>query len=172
MKPGGSKIGLRTVALLEGIKGAIVLVAAIGLPNHHTQRFLERITHHFLLNATTHHPPGLFQRLMNHLNDGHLWWLAAAASAYAIVRLAEAYGLWFQRRWAEWLGCVGAALYIPFEIWHLVRHGSWLTAAVLLVNVVVVIYLAACLRSGSRKWEELEAEAAKKRELERAEAPH
>jgi len=170
MKPGGSKLGLRMVALLEGIKGVIVLVAAIGLPNHQTQRVLERITRHFLLNAAPHHKPGLFQRLLNHLNDGHLWWLAAAASAYAIVRLAEAYGLWFQRRWAEWLGCVGAALYIPVEIWHLCRHPTWLTAAVLLVNVVVVVYLAACLRTGSRKRAALQAEAAK-HEPEREEAP-
>ena len=55
------------------------------------------------------------------MTDARLWLLAAAATAYALVRGVEAYGLWFERRWAEWFALVSAGLYVPveiFELWH------------------------------------------------------
>jgi ATP/maltotriose-dependent transcriptional regulator MalT len=39
--------------------------------------------------------------------------------------LAEAYGLWRERHWAEWLAAVSATIYIPVEIHEIVKHPSW-----------------------------------------------
>jgi uncharacterized membrane protein (DUF2068 family) len=152
MKPGGSKAGLRTIAALEAVKGALVLFVAFGLPgltHHHTRRFLEKLVGHFHLNPA-HRYPQIFIRLGDHLDNTRFRVLAVAAIIYAGVRFAEAYGLWRQRRWGEWLGCVGAALYVPVEIRHLVHHPTVFTTIVLVVNLVVVIYLAACLRTGRK----------------------
>jgi len=152
MTPGGSKGGLRLVAVLEAVKGALVLFVGVGLPgitHHGTERLLERIVHHFHLNPA-HHIPHVFVEFARRLDNTHLLILALCAGGYALVRFAEAYGLWRQRRWAEWLGCIGAALYVPVEVSHLLRHHGWITFWILFVNVAVVIYLAACLRSGRR----------------------
>jgi uncharacterized membrane protein (DUF2068 family) len=44
--------------------------------------------------------------------------------AYAAIRLAEGYGLWLGKHWAEWLAVISAGLYLPFEISHFNRHPS------------------------------------------------
>ncbi len=152
MKPGGSKVGLRTVAVFEAAKGALVLFVAFGLPGltqYHTRHFLERLARHFHLNPERHYPRMLLQ-LADILDTGLSWLFIASAAIYAGVRFAEAYGLWRQRTWGEWLGCLGAALYLPWEVHYLIHHPGWLPALVLATNLAIVIYLAACLRTGLR----------------------
>ena len=56
--------------------------------------------------------------------------LLLAATAYVLVRFTEAYGLWKDRWWGEWLGALSGALYIPFELWHFAHHPSLASAAV------------------------------------------
>jgi uncharacterized membrane protein (DUF2068 family) len=65
----------------------------------------------------------------------------------------EAYGLWRERRWAEWLGCIGAAIYIPLEYRHFVEQPGLVSTVVLGTNVIIVAYLAACLWKGRKKGE-------------------
>jgi hypothetical protein len=48
---------------------------------------------------------------------------AAVAALYGIVHLVEGWGLWRAKAWASWLGCITAALYLPFDIYAL-RHPS------------------------------------------------
>jgi uncharacterized membrane protein (DUF2068 family) len=147
---------LRLIAVLEAVKGALVLLVGLGLPglegNRKLRHYLTDIVRHFHLNPA-HHTPRIFVKLQaaTQMDRTHLIWLACAASAYALVRFVEAYGLWFQRRWAEWVSCIGAAIYVPVEVWHLVHHGTWITFGVLLANVVIVIYLVACLVTGHTK---------------------
>jgi len=58
------------------------------------------------------------------------------------VRLAEAYGLWNDRAWAEWLCALSGGLYIPLELRHLLHQPSITSGAVLTGNVFVVGLLA------------------------------
>jgi uncharacterized membrane protein (DUF2068 family) len=153
MKPGGSKLGLRTVAVIEAAKGLLVLIVGVGLPGitqHRTHILLERIVKSFRLNPA-HKVPRIFAELAHRLDNTHVWVLAVCAGGYALIRFAEAYGLWRGRRWAEWVGCVGAALYVPVEIAHLMKHHSWITYWILVVNILLVIYLAGCLITGRKK---------------------
>ncbi|MCZ7627423.1 MAG: DUF2127 domain-containing protein [Candidatus Methylomirabilis sp.] len=46
------------------------------------------------------------------------------AAGYASVRFVEAYGLWLERRWAEWFAAVSGGIYIPFEIYELLYGES------------------------------------------------
>ena len=71
--------------------------------------------------------------------------LALGAAAYAAVRFVEAYRLWRQRRWAEWLAVAGAATYIPFELYHLWLRVTGVKLVLLTVNIVIVAYLARVL---------------------------
>ena len=63
----------------------------------------------------------------------------------AVVRFVEGYGLWLDRRWAEWFGAVSGAIYLPLEIVKLWEKISWLRVGVLLVNCIVVFYLVQLL---------------------------
>src|SRR5271156_4502139 len=50
------------------------------------------------------------------ITDARLWAAARIAFAYAVLRFAEAYGLWKGRAWAEWLALISGALLLPFEV--------------------------------------------------------
>ncbi len=140
--------GLRLVALLEAVKGAIVIGAGFGMLT-----LLHRDVRRIAISLVTrlHLDPdrrltGIFIDAASRLTDARLWSLAALAAAYAAVRLAEAYGLWFERRWGAWLGAASGALYVPIEIYELVQRPSWIKAGTLVLNVGVVIYLLWTLR--------------------------
>ena len=149
MPPGATR-GLRTLALFEAAKGLLVLLVGWGLGgflHHRARHTVEMLSLHFHLNPE-HHTPQVFLRLAEDFDNTKLWLLAVGAASYAILRFVEAYGLWRGRRWAEWLGCVGAALYVPIEWRHFVRHPGWISTVILGTNILIVIYLAICLWKG------------------------
>lgn len=135
--------GMRTVALFEAAKGALVLLAGVGflaLIGQDVQAVAERIVRLSHLNPASHYPR-IFIDAASHVTNGRLWFLAAAAAAYAIVRGMEAYGLWYERRWAEWLALIAGGLYLPVEIYELAVRLTWIRFGVLATNVVVVAYM-------------------------------
>ena len=139
--------GIRVIAVFEAVKGALVLGAGFGLLGllHHDVRALaEQLVRFGHLNPASKYPR-IFIDAATGMTDGRLWTLAAGAGIYALVRFAEAYGLWRDRAWAEWLALAGAALYVPVEVYHLWRGFDWLKVAVLAVNLVVVAYMAFAL---------------------------
>lgn len=136
-------LGLRAVAAFEALKGAIVLIAGFGLARAIHQdlgQIAERLVHRLHLDAAKKYPR-IFLDLANNLSDGQLWALAALAMVYAAVRFAEAYGLWFQRRWAEWLAALSGGIYVPVEIYELARGYSPWKLGALILNALVVAYM-------------------------------
>jgi len=75
--------------------------------------------------------------------------VAALAVTYATLRFVEGYGLWKQRAWAEWLAIVSGCIYIPFEVYKVVRRPNELHLAILGINILVVLYI------GWVRWEEI-----------------
>jgi uncharacterized membrane protein (DUF2068 family) len=144
---------LRPIALFEAFKGAVVLIAGFGLLSflgRDNEVFAEQIIRHLQLNPAKHYPQ-IFITAMSRLDDTHLWALAGFAALYAGVRFAEAYGLWFERRWAEWLAALSGGIYLPVEIFELVHHVTWIRLAVLSVNLVVVAYMVWLLTENRRR---------------------
>jgi uncharacterized membrane protein (DUF2068 family) len=109
-----SHAGLHLVALFEGAKGLLVLLAGFGLLT-----FIHKDVHegaiglveHFHFNPASHYPR-IFLDLTERITDTRLWAMACAALIYSIVRLAEATGLWLGRKWAEWFGILTGGMYI------------------------------------------------------------
>jgi len=77
------------------------------------------------------------------LTRGHIEITAVASFAYAALFTTEGIGLWFQKRWAEYLTIVATSSLIPFEVWELVKKLTILRAALVIANVAIVIYLVA-----------------------------
>lgn len=71
----------------------------------------------------------------------------AIALAYGALEGIEAYGLWMQRRWAEWLTVFATSLLLIPEIWELTKSTTFLKVGALIVNLLVVAYLLRRLRS-------------------------
>ncbi|HVO25283.1 MAG TPA: DUF2127 domain-containing protein [Candidatus Margulisiibacteriota bacterium] len=138
-----SAAGLRTVAVFEATKGALVLVAGFGLlalVHHDVQSVAEEVVQRFHLNLAHHHPR-ILTEAMTHLDDAHLRWLALAALLYSAVRFVEAYGLWRMRTWAEWFAIGSGGIYLPIEVYELFDRPTGVKAVVLLFNAGIVAYL-------------------------------
>jgi uncharacterized membrane protein (DUF2068 family) len=139
---------LRTVAAFEAAKGLVVIVAGLGLlalVHRDAQAIAERLITHLHLDPASRVPRVLLH-VATSATPARLQLLAAGALVYAAMRLVEAVGLWRGRRWAAWFGAATGVVYLPFEVWALVREPGWEPLAALLVNLVVVIVLAAQLR--------------------------
>jgi uncharacterized membrane protein (DUF2068 family) len=89
------------------------------------------------------------------IQTGTLTKIGLAVAAYAALEGAEAIGLWYQRRWAEYLTFIATTALLPIEIYELSHRLSPLKVVTLLLNVAVVIYLLLAkrlfgLRGGAR----------------------
>ena len=145
--------GLRIVAIFEAFKGGIVFLVGFGMLSflgRDAEDFAERLVNRLHLDPA-HHYPAIFIQTMADLTNTRLWLIAAFAAVYAAVRFAESYGLWHGRRWAEWFAALSGAIYVPLEIYELIRRASWLKFGTLIVNVIVVAYMVWLLTETRRK---------------------
>lgn len=136
--------------MFEAAKGVIVLAVGLGLfrlVGHDVQAGAERLVRHLHLNPASHYPR-IFIEASDWLNDSRLRLLALGALAYAMVRFVEAFGLWRDRRWAEWFGAISGAIYLPLEAYNLYEGVTWPRVTVLIVNSIIVIYLVQTLARG------------------------
>ncbi|MDX6227553.1 MAG: hypothetical protein QOI76_943 [Frankiales bacterium] len=89
---------------------------------------------------TGHGLLGEFRKLTD-LSTTRVYQLAVAAAVYAILEGAEAFGLWWGRRWAEYLTFVGTIALLPLEIYELSNKVSVLKLFTLVLNLAVACYL-------------------------------
>jgi len=145
--------GLRAVAVYEAAKAALVLLAGFGvlsLMHRDLQAVAEQLVAHLHLNPAKGYPR-IFLEAAANVTNARLWLLAGFALVYAIVRGVEAYGLWWGKRWAEWVAVVSGALYIPAELYELARGVTWIKLLLLCVNVCIVAYMIYVLQRVKRK---------------------
>jgi uncharacterized membrane protein (DUF2068 family) len=88
-------------------------------------------------------PHGLRHRVdeLFSLRSSRLHLFAAVALAYALVEGIEAVGLWYGRRWAEYLTLIVTASLLPVEVYEISHHATPFKVAAFIVNVAVVAYL-------------------------------
>lgn len=135
--------GLRVVAIFEASKGILVLLVGLGifsLVHHSAQIAGEAVVQHFHLDFLREHPRILIYAA-THLDNAHLRLLAVIALVYTSIRFIEAYGLWHMRNWAEWFAILSGGVYLPFELYELLRHATVVKAVILVVNAGIVAYL-------------------------------
>ncbi len=68
--------------------------------------------------------------------------LSALVFLYAALDLVEGTGLILEKRWAEYLTLIVTVALLPLEAVKAIHHPSHLALLILLVNVLIVIYLA------------------------------
>ena len=139
--------GLRAVAVFEALKGTLALLAAGGLfyfIPHDLRHVAVELVGRLHLNAGKSYP-NVFVRLLEDTSNAQLWLIAALVVVYAAVRFTEAYGLWRERAWGEWVAAASGAIYVPFELYELSRHVTWVRVTALGLNVAIVAFMAFAL---------------------------
>lgn len=148
---------IRAVACFEALKGALVLLAATGVLSFmhgDLYRAAAALIAHAHLNPAAKYPQ-IFLDAAARLQDSHLLLLAAGAALYSLVRFVEAWGLFFERAWAEVLAAASGGIYVPLELAELARRPTWHGAVLLVLNLAVVAVMVRALYKRRRHGEEL-----------------
>ena len=141
--------GLHVIALLEASKAMLALLAATGLEILGPQPLRDGVN--ALIRRFSLDPDhGTLPSLLNAISPDAVHLAAAAMIGYGLLHLIEAWGLWKAKAWASWLGCLTASIYLPFDIYAIVRHPGWASWTVLAINLIVVYVLARDLRKRRR----------------------
>lgn len=152
--------GLRSIAVTEFLKGAGAVVAAVLLllhPHASYGHVAERVLHAFHIHRNSViaiEVIGWARRI----DVRHIHIAVIFAFVYAGLRFAEGWGLWRVKTWAEWFGFLNGILYLPIEVIEIFRHYTWIKLAILVINVIVVLYLGWEIRKGRREKRLKEAE--------------
>ncbi|MFG2479310.1 DUF2127 domain-containing protein [Streptomyces fagopyri] len=148
---------LRFLAVERAVRGVfIVLVAAAVWRFSNSQDSVRRLFDEYLnvlrpvfrhFHYDLDHSPvvGTIQKSFGYKHSTLLL-VAALLLAYALIELVEAGGLWYAKRWAEYLTVVATAAFLPLEIYELTEHVSWLKIATLVLNILAVLYIALAKR--------------------------
>jgi uncharacterized membrane protein (DUF2068 family) len=76
------------------------------------------------------------------VNSRWLTALAIGLALYALIELVEGAGLWLGKRWGEYFATVATSIFLPLEVYELTEKPTWLRVAALVINLLLVIYLA------------------------------
>jgi uncharacterized membrane protein (DUF2068 family) len=75
------------------------------------------------------------------LSSSTLTWIAIGLTAYAMIELVEAVGLWLMRRWGEYFAVIATSAFLPLEVYELTEKLTSLRFIALAVNVIAVVWL-------------------------------
>jgi uncharacterized membrane protein (DUF2068 family) len=135
--------GLILIAIYKGLQAALFFAVGIG-----ALRLLHKDVGDVFedLRDSLHFSPE--SRLVNFLlekasliDDPILRRIGAVAFSYAALSLAEGTGLYLEKAWGELLTLVITASFLPWEVFEVIRHVTWMRIALLVINTLVFIYL-------------------------------
>jgi uncharacterized membrane protein (DUF2068 family) len=144
---------LRAVAFVEFGKGTFVLLmglSALLLVHQDVWLIAESLLAALHINSDRHFAL-VFLDFADNVTDARLWAAARIAFAYTALRFTEAYGLWKERAWAEWVAFISGTLLLPLEIRELLRGVTLLRSVLFLGNVAIVFYMLYLLRAAHRR---------------------
>jgi uncharacterized membrane protein (DUF2068 family) len=149
-KPLRDKIVLRLIAvnrLLHFIVLGAIAVVIFAFASHREAlrgRFT-KIVADLQIGTTSGHPSshGLLHQIDQafSLDSGTLRLVGVVFVVYAAVEGIEAVGLWYAKRWAEYLTFVVTASLLPLEVYELAHRLSVLKILTITINLAVVAYL-------------------------------
>jgi uncharacterized membrane protein (DUF2068 family) len=138
---------LQAIAVFEALKGLAALAGLIGvldLLHSDVRAVVLTLIGRFGLDPASHYP-SLLLHYAELLPQADVHMLVILASAYIVLRLIEATGLWLNKAWGEYLGALSGGIYIPFEVVHFIDEPSWMNAFIVALNVLIVGYLVYAL---------------------------
>jgi uncharacterized membrane protein (DUF2068 family) len=141
---------LKLIAIFKILQGVLLLALGFSLffLNSRTV-WLEQISDWADEELLLHHSRTvlyLLNKLQDALAGGQLRATALLASFYAAILFTEGFGVYFQKRWAEFLMVFATGALIPLEARHIWHRPSLAAIAILIVNCFIVWFLYRILR--------------------------
>jgi uncharacterized membrane protein (DUF2068 family) len=148
---------LRFLAVERAVRGVFIVLVAVAVWRFSNSRDAVRklfdeyldvfrpVFRHFHYDLDHSPVVGTLQKTFGYRHST-LVLVAVLLLAYALIELVEAVGLWYAKRWAEYLTVVATAAFLPLEIYELTERISWLKIATLVLNLLAVVYIALAKR--------------------------
>ena len=139
---------LWTIAGFKLLKGLLLLAVAIGALTMLNQDVAMKAEHWIAALRVDPHNRFFHALLtkLTRLDNQRLEAISAGTFFYSALLLTEGVGLFFRKRWAEYLTIFVTASLVPLEIYEVVKEFSLTRVVVLVINVVVVVYLIVRVR--------------------------
>jgi len=143
---------LRFLAVERGIRGSLLLALAYGVWRFDESRgALKHVFNSYLpallplaeklgVDLEESGPVRLIQQAFT-AKHSTLLLVALGVLAYGILELVEAIGLWFKKRWGEYVAVVATALFVPLEIHEVIVKVSGLRVGALILNLFAIAYI-------------------------------
>lgn len=155
-RPLRDKVVLRLIAInrsvhfaVLGLLGTLILVFSANRQDlRHTVYRVIADLQGGAVTGTGHQHHGLLGEIDKafSLQSSRLHLFGAVILAYALVEGVEAVGLWYQRRWAEYLTFLVTTSLLPLEVYEIAHKLSPFKILAFIVNVAVVVYLLVAKR--------------------------
>jgi uncharacterized membrane protein (DUF2068 family) len=142
---------LRIIAVFKFFKGALLVALSVGafkLLHKDIEGLAERWVEALRLDPGNHFVDAALARISN-LTPQQIKKLGLGGLLYAALFFIEGTGLWLRKRWGEWLTVIITSTLVPFEIYEIYRHLTWIRVGALAINVAIVIYLIYRIRIDS-----------------------
>jgi len=140
---------LRLIAVFKFFKAASLIAISLGIfrllhkdlgdvAEHWLRALRLDPGNHLVMTALIH---------VSNLTPEQIRKLGLVGLIYAALFLTEGTGLWMLKRWGEWVTVVITGSLVPFEFYGLCRHPTAIKAAVVVINVAIVVFLIYGIRN-------------------------
>jgi uncharacterized membrane protein (DUF2068 family) len=160
---GRNPLGLKLIGGFKFVCGLLLVALGVGLFRHAHDDPAAEAEH--LVSALKLDPDNFYihtaiEKVTN-IKPKQLRAIGAGTFLYALMYLVEGGGLLLRKHWAEYLTVVATGLFIPLEIYEVVRRITVGRVGLLAINVAIVAYLIYELMQKEREGTNVEAEFAK-----------
>jgi uncharacterized membrane protein (DUF2068 family) len=135
--------GMVLIAAFKVVKGLLLLLVSLGflrLIHADTATLFAKLLEALHLNAESHLLHALVLQV-DALRPESILTLSVMSMLYAGLLFTEGFGLWFERSWAAYLTVISTSLFIPLEIYEIIKRVTAIRIGLLLVNLAIVVYL-------------------------------
>jgi uncharacterized membrane protein (DUF2068 family) len=141
------------IGLFKLVKAALLIAVGIGAIKLLHKDLAETVQHWvqvLRVDPDNRYVHGILVKIFR-VTPKQLRELSLGTFLYAGLFLTEGLGLLLQKHWAEYFTIVTTGLFIPLELYEMARHFTITKLVVTVVNVLIVWYLVARVRSRSTK---------------------
>jgi uncharacterized membrane protein (DUF2068 family) len=139
---------LRLIAVFKLVKASLLIAVAVGIFKL-LHRDVADVVEHWVevlkLDPNNHFIDAVLEKASD-ISPDKIKELGLGSLFYAGLFLTEGTGLWFEKRWAEWLTVIITSSLVPIEIYSIHRHPTWIKIAALSINLAIVAYLVYRIR--------------------------
>jgi uncharacterized membrane protein (DUF2068 family) len=139
---------VRLIAIFKFCKAALLLAVGLGALRL-LRPSVAQHAHEWAASLAMSYNGTVVQQLValtSGLTPRRLEALGIAAFLFAGLFTTEGLGLWFGKRWAEYLTVIATLSLVPLEVFELTRRASLPRFAALTLNLAVAVYLIYHLR--------------------------